>query len=534
MVKNKPGSAPTAHKLPNITDSFVEDAARPARHAVYYFDKARTGFGVKIYPANRNSNKPAKKVYGIRVTVEGQRKQWIKIGPHGDTWKADSAREEARLIRLNLEHGDSPFFHRKNRKAALLKFEDMAKGFFINFKDEVDRGLRSEGTYKVYKQQWNANVPAWLKTTSIAELKQSLFKRALKEISYPKGRKSRLVVGNRTLAMMSSILGWVLSLDPEDRMGLAENFCDGVKRNPETESRGVWLEDEDQAKLIAFLQDPENRRENWWEAEKRSRIAAKLAGTKRQKHFQPPYLITNQAAHALLVLFLTGLRSWEVMALQWKDFHDRTHTVRVRQTKRGADPGAVAENKRIFISDEVQAVLDQIPEDSEWVFPSIGRGTKAASGHIENLQDSWERVRSHLGLPDIRLHDFRHTAASEVGDSPGVTVQDLQAGFGWKTVQTASRYSHSKNRERDKRIQEATSNRIDRLAQVEVEAPPKKEYTYKAKGPRKPRTRERGKGRRGLALETLNLENLNAASSGEKALGKKTRKGSKSQESQGS
>jgi hypothetical protein len=113
-------------------------------------------------------------------------------------------------------------------------------------------------------------------------------------------------------------------------------------------------------------------------------------------------------------------------------------------------------------------------------------------------------------------------------------VQDLQAGFGWKTVQTASRYSHSKNRERDKRIQEATSNRIDRLAQVEVEAPPKKEYTYKAKGPRKPRTRERGKGRRGLALETLNLENLNAASSGEKALGKKTRKGSKSQESQGS
>lgn len=533
MVKNKPHSAPAAHKLPNITDSFVKDVARPVKHAVYYFDKSRTGFGIKVYPANRNANRPAKKVYGIRVTVEGQRKQWIKIGAHGDTWTADSAREEARTIRLNLEHGDPPFFHRKSRKAALLKFEDLATAFFVHYKDEVERGLRSEGTYKVYKQQWDSNVPTWLKTTAVAELKQSLFEKALKEISHPKRRKPRPIVGNRTLAMMSSILGWVLGLDPEDRMGLTENFCNKVKRNPETETRGIWLEDEEQAKLIAFLKDPENRRENWWKVEKQSRTAAKLAGTKRKKLFQPPYLITDQAAHALLILFLTGLRSWEVMALQWKDFHGRTNTVRVRQTKRGADPGAVAENKRIFISSEVQEVLDQIPEISEWVFPSIGRGTKAKSGHIENLQDSWERVRTHLGILDVRLHDFRHTAASEVGDSPGVTVQDLKAGFGWKTEQTAARYSHSRHRERDKRIQEATSNRIDRLAQVEVEAPAKKEYTYKAKGPRKPRTRERGKGRRGLALETTNLKTPKNDSE-KKAPNGKTRTESKTHDPQAS
>lgn len=518
MAKNKPRSAPSPHKLPNITDSFVESAARPAKHAVFYYDKSRTGFGVKIYPPNQNTNVPSKRIYGIRVTVEGTRKRWIQIGPHGDTWKADSAKEEARLIRLNLEHGDPPFAHRKSRKAALYQLEDLAKAFLEHYKDDAERGLRSEGTYKVYKGQWENNVPAWLKTTAVGELKQSLFKRALKEISFPKGRKKRPVVGNRTLALLSSILGWVLTQDPEDRMGLKENYCEGVKRNPEGGSRGFWMEDEDQAKLIAFLQDPENRREAWWAVEKKAREEAKRTGTDRKHHFQPPYLITNQVAHALLLLFITGLRSWEVMALKWTDIHERSHTLKVLQTKVGANPGPVAETKRIFISEEAQEVLDQIPEESEWVFPSKGRGKQAGSGHIENLQDSWERIRIHLELPNVRLHDFRHTAASEVGDSSAVSVQDLKKNFGWKTDQTAMRYSHSRERARDQRVQEVTSKRMERLGQVEVEAPTKKEYTYKPKNKyvRKATTEKKGKALRHLALDQLEPKKSKHGS-GEKA-----------------
>jgi hypothetical protein len=463
MAKRRTRPSFVATNLPAITDSFVQRVARPESGADFYFDRSRTGFGVKIYAPNQDTNKPSKRVYGIRVTIEGNKKRWITIGPHGDMWTADTAKEEARKIKLNIEEGRPPFSHRPDRKAALYRLEDLAKSFFAEFKNLVKQGLRSPGTHAKYERQWDNNVPVWLKKTEVLELKASLLKKALKEISHPKDRKPRPVEGNRTLAMLSAMLGWVMEQDPEDRMGLTENHCDGVERNKESGSCGVWMEDADQAKLLEFLTDPQNRRDAWWTEEKHARDEAKWHGLKRKNHFQPPYLITDQMANALLLLFISGLRSWEVMALRWDDIHGRSQSISVIQTKQGGDPGTQMESKRIYISEEVQGVLDRIPKTSEWVFPSNGRVRKAESGHMENMQDSWERIRKHLGLPSIRLHDYRHTAASEVGDCPVISVKDLQTSFGWKTEQTAMRYLHSRAKARDQRIQEVTTSRLKRI-----------------------------------------------------------------------
>lgn len=463
MAKKTYRSAGSSGKLPKITDSFVERVARPDQAAIFFFDKSRSGFGVKIYPANQNTNRPSKRVYGVRVTIEGNKKRWITIGAHGNPWTAEKARDEANRIRLNIEQGKPPFDHRQDRKSVLYRLKDLAEAYFAEYDDWVTQGRRSQNTLTKYKRQWEENVPSWLKKLPVSDLKSSVFQKALKEISRLKSARPRPIEGNRTLAMLSAMLGWVMDQDPDERKGLTENHCDGVQRNPENETRGVWMEDADQSRLIAFLLDPRNRKETWWEEEKRARKAAKHQKLKRKDQFQPPYLITHQMANALLLLFISGLRSWEVMALRWEDIHVRSHTLEVEQTKRGATPSNVRESKRIFISEEVQTVLDQIPKTSEWAFPTNGKSKKSQSGHIENMQDSWERIRKHLKLPEIRLHDYRHTAASEIGDHPDMSVQDLKYAFGWKTEQTAMRYLHSRAKAREKRVQQITSTRMKRI-----------------------------------------------------------------------
>lgn len=155
--------------------------------------------------------------------------------------------------------------------------------------------------------------------------------------------------------------------------------------------------------------------------------------------------------------FLTGLRHCEALAMRWDHIQKATGTFQVPIVKRGAKPGAQAEFKAIFITQEIQELLDRIPKTSEWLFPSQGRSAKSESGHLEYIQDAWERIRKHLGLGKIRLHDFRHTMASELGDQENLNARELKDSMGWKTMQTAMRYMHARERQQQVKLQEIGS-----------------------------------------------------------------------------
>ena len=94
-------------KLVSITDTFALRIACPTKDkkATFYFDKKSTGFGLKVYYSGA-------KVYGVRIAMTGNAARWLTIGPHGDPWNADSAREEARIIKLNVENALDPFAHK--------------------------------------------------------------------------------------------------------------------------------------------------------------------------------------------------------------------------------------------------------------------------------------------------------------------------------------------------------------------------------------------------------------------------------------
>lgn len=447
-------------KTYSITETFVGRLAKPRKEekARFFFDRKITGFGVKVYYSGA-------KVFGVRIVIKGNEARWLRIGPYGDPWDADSAREEARLIKLNVENSLDPFAHRAPKRTSLWQFKDLAADFFEHFQGMVDQGIRSQATCNEYQRQWKKNVTQKLKLKAVVSLKRADFVKLHKDITKRNPGMKLPVEANRTLAMLGSMFAWTLSRDVEDRKGLKENLTDGVKRNLETE-RGVWMEDEEQARLLAFLLDPMNRMEVWWPAELEARRRAKFSRPRRLPVKRPHYVTDGAILDALLLCFLTGLRHSEVLSMRWDKISKRSRIIKVPILKKGAEPGAKTEYKEVYITQEIEELLQRIPETSEWVFPSKGRSIKSKSGHLENIQDAWERIRTHLALPQIRKHDFRHTVASELGDIGELTARELKDSMGWKTMQTAMRYLHSRERSRQEKVQKHNTARMNRLTKL--------------------------------------------------------------------
>ncbi len=54
---------------------------------------------------------------------------------------------------------------------------------------------------------------------------------------------------------------------------------------------------------------------------------------------------------------------------------------------------------------------------------------------------SWQRARFQAGLTDVRFHDLRHLAASELA-AAGTSTRELQALLGHASIQMTARYAH--------------------------------------------------------------------------------------------
>jgi integrase len=57
------------------------------------------------------------------------------------------------------------------------------------------------------------------------------------------------------------------------------------------------------------------------------------------------------------------------------------------------------------------------------------------------LKDEWEKARNKAGYPDVRFHDLRHSAASEMINA-GVDLYTVGGVLGHKTPATTKRYAH--------------------------------------------------------------------------------------------
>ncbi|MGB1014361.1 MAG: tyrosine-type recombinase/integrase, partial [Nannocystaceae bacterium] len=68
-------------------------------------------------------------------------------------------------------------------------------------------------------------------------------------------------------------------------------------------------------------------------------------------------------------------------------------------------------------------------------------GRNGAHLHAKALHSMWVRLRKKIGLEDVRIHDLRHSAASDALNA-GVPLAVVGAILGHKSPQTTARYAH--------------------------------------------------------------------------------------------
>jgi integrase len=77
------------------------------------------------------------------------------------------------------------------------------------------------------------------------------------------------------------------------------------------------------------------------------------------------------------------------------------------------------------------------------IHPAIQKEIKLLpfTRHWRNYYKSFERARKKAGLNHVRMHDLRHSLASEI-ISNGGTLSDVQAALHHESVQSSHRYAH--------------------------------------------------------------------------------------------
>ena len=163
----------------------------------------------------------------------------------------------------------------------------------------------------------------------------------------------------------------------------------------------------------------EQKRERFLSAEELSRLGRAL-------YEEEP--LAPAAVTAFRLLLYTGARLSEIQTLKWD--YIRGNRIHLPDSKTGA--------KTIPLNGPALEVLADAKraEGNPYVIVGTGKGM-----HLTDLQKPWRRIRKAAGLDDVRIHDLRHTFASEAVMS-GESLPMVGKILGHTQTQTTARYAH--------------------------------------------------------------------------------------------
>lgn len=147
----------------------------------------------------------------------------------------------------------------------------------------------------------------------------------------------------------------------------------------------------------------------------------------------------TDAVLAIRLLLLTGRRRGEILGLRWENVDLDAGRLRLSDSKVGA-----------YTFNLAPEVVQLLSEEKRRRGQSAGAGGYVIRGRdpdcpLQGLQKFWERLRKRAGIPDVRLHDLRHTYASFAA-AAGYDLLRIKEMLGHRTIQTTQRYAHLTDR----------------------------------------------------------------------------------------
>ena len=141
----------------------------------------------------------------------------------------------------------------------------------------------------------------------------------------------------------------------------------------------------------------------------------------------------GRQADIIRLLIYTGCRKSEIKNLRWSEVDG--DSLRLADSKTGP--------RTVHLSAHARAVIDrQRDGDGAFVFPSPVNPGRPYGPDLR----LWSRVRDRAGLSGVRLHDTRHTYASQAVMN-GVPLPVVARLLGHREVRMTMRYAHAGDRE---------------------------------------------------------------------------------------
>jgi integrase len=356
------------------------------------WDDELPGFGAR--------RRASSAVYYFLKYRAGTRQRWHTIGRHGAPWTREEARKEAlRLLGDVVRGNDLGALRAANRKAATIQeLCDLylAEGVATKKPSTVrnDRGRIARHIKPLLGHR---------KTREVTRADVERFQRDVAAGRTAGDRKTghrgrSIVTGGQGAARLSMILLSAIFSFALRRGLRDDNPCAGVPRYKPGKSER-YLTAAEQMSLGDALN------------------AAQQAGT------------NPNAIAVIRVLVLTGARAGEIMSLRWQEVDFERTCLRLSDSKTGAKviPRGVA---------ALEVIAGQPRrEGTDHVFPGAHGGPLGSIGKV------WRGVRVSAGLEGCRLHDLRHSFASNIVNAGG-SLPVIGALLGHRSTATTARYAH--------------------------------------------------------------------------------------------
>lgn len=144
------------------------------------------------------------------------------------------------------------------------------------------------------------------------------------------------------------------------------------------------------------------------------------------------------------ILFHTGMRLGEALALEWADVEFEHQKIIVRQSKSGKGRKIPL---RAALTDEL-ILWKPHSRESRWVFPARYNVDEP----MQSIRRGWLRLCAKAKVSILRPHDLRHNFTSQL-QAGGVSDSIIMSITGHKTHVMLHRYSHTNDQHKRKALE---------------------------------------------------------------------------------
>ncbi|PRY20103.1 site-specific recombinase XerD [Aliiruegeria haliotis] len=379
-----------------LNEKAVRDAEPAVGRDYQIFDTEVRGFAVCVY-------RSGSRAFTLDYRHAGrQRRMTIGRWPE---WSTTAARERAKDLRREIDAGSDPLAQRELGREA-PRFQDLIDRYVeVHLPNLAPTNASDQKSMlkKLVAPDWGNRL--------VTEITPYDVEKLLNKIAAGRSRPSKTKPNNRARKLQGS-----------KPTPIRANRTGEVLRKMFTYAQSWgWREDNPAS---GFRRRIENPRERFLSQQEIRKLAAVLDAAEDRR-----------AADIIRMCMLTGARVGEVRQARFEHFN--------LEHLSWSKPASMTKQRKIHrlpISDEAAAIVRQrqmlVPRGSPWLFPGDVPGQP-----VQEIRRFWIHIQKEVNIPDVRIHDLRHTFASLLV-SGGASLEMIGKLLGHSQVQTTQRYAH--------------------------------------------------------------------------------------------